>query len=169
MVRSGRPGGDCGCASGERAGVAGLATSALPLSGPASARDGERAGPRARDPRCSASRLWVWGSCDFAAERPWAEGCRGNAGVPWGWEKEGGAGAEVRKGRAGDAFVRGRLWGFLFCPLKLAGDTEARRKQEVAPPRFVVAPRRHVVGLIARSRAAEACSRDTSLPRVDLH
>ncbi|CAI9159449.1 unnamed protein product [Rangifer tarandus platyrhynchus] len=59
MVRSGRPGGDCGCASGERAGVAGLATSALPLSGPASARDGERAGPRARDPCCSASRLWT--------------------------------------------------------------------------------------------------------------
>lgn len=51
MVQSGRPGGDCGCASGERAGVAGRATSALPLSGPASARDGERAGPRARDPR----------------------------------------------------------------------------------------------------------------------
>lgn len=93
----------------------------------------------------------------------------GGAGVPWGWEKEGGAGAEVRKGRAGDAFVRSRLWGFLFCPLKLAGDTEARRKQEVAPPRFVVAPRRHVVGLIARSRATEACSRDTSLSRVDLH
>uniref|UniRef100_A0A286ZXR9 Actin related protein 2/3 complex subunit 4 n=1 Tax=Sus scrofa TaxID=9823 RepID=A0A286ZXR9_PIG len=39
MVQSGRPGGDCGCASRERAGVAGLATSVLPLSGPASARD----------------------------------------------------------------------------------------------------------------------------------
>lgn len=50
MVLSGSPGGDCGCASRERAGVAGLATSVLPLSGPASARDGERAGPRARDP-----------------------------------------------------------------------------------------------------------------------
>lgn len=50
MVPSGSPGGDRGCASRERAGVAGLATSALPLSGPASARDGERAGPRARGP-----------------------------------------------------------------------------------------------------------------------
>ncbi|XP_023392672.1 actin-related protein 2/3 complex subunit 4 isoform X1 [Pteropus medius] len=40
MVPSGSPGGDCGCASRERAGVAGLATSALPLSGPASARNG---------------------------------------------------------------------------------------------------------------------------------
>lgn len=50
MVVSGSPGGDCGCASRERAGVAGLATSALPLSGPASTRDGETAGPRARDP-----------------------------------------------------------------------------------------------------------------------
>lgn len=39
MVLSGSPGGDCGCASRERAGVAGLATSVLPLSGPASARD----------------------------------------------------------------------------------------------------------------------------------
>lgn len=50
MVPSGSPGGDCGCASRERAGVAGLATSVLPLSGPASARNGERAGPLARDP-----------------------------------------------------------------------------------------------------------------------
>ena len=92
MVRSGRPGGDCGCASGERAGVAGLATSALPLSGPASARDGERAGSRSRDPRCSASRLWVWGSCDFAAERPWAEGCWRVRGYPEAGRKRAGQG-----------------------------------------------------------------------------
>lgn len=45
MVQSRRPGGDCGCASREREGGAGLATSALPLSGPASARDGERRAP----------------------------------------------------------------------------------------------------------------------------
>ncbi|XP_050634684.1 actin-related protein 2/3 complex subunit 4 isoform X1 [Macaca thibetana thibetana] len=51
MVPSGSPGGDRGCASRERAGIAGLATSILPLSGPASARDGERAGPPARDPQ----------------------------------------------------------------------------------------------------------------------
>lgn len=81
MVLSGSPGGDCGCASRERAGVAGLATSVLPLSGPASARDGERAGPRARDPPHSVSELWVWGRYRFAAERPGAEGCWGVGGT----------------------------------------------------------------------------------------
>lgn len=83
MVTSGSPGGDCGCASRERAGVAGPATSALPLSGPASARDGESAGPPARDapsppllPRpCFSLKLWVWGKYGFAAERARAEGC----------------------------------------------------------------------------------------------
>lgn len=59
MVPPGSPGGDCGCAARERAGVAGPATSALPLSGPASARDGERAGPPARDPLNSVLRLRV--------------------------------------------------------------------------------------------------------------
>lgn len=50
----------------ERAGVAGRATSVLPLSGPASARDGESAGPGTlprppASPLCSPFAPWVWG------------------------------------------------------------------------------------------------------------
>lgn len=81
MVQSGRPGGDCGCASRERAGVAGLATSVLPLSGPASARDGEREpGPGPGTPTVLSSGSGFGG--DAALQRRGAE--------PWG---AGGAGA----------------------------------------------------------------------------
>ncbi|XP_031517439.1 actin-related protein 2/3 complex subunit 4 isoform X4 [Papio anubis] len=54
MVPSGSPGGDSGCASRERAGIAGLATSVLPLSGPASARDDCHSPPL---PECRAGHI----------------------------------------------------------------------------------------------------------------
>ncbi|XP_050634687.1 actin-related protein 2/3 complex subunit 4 isoform X4 [Macaca thibetana thibetana] len=54
MVPSGSPGGDRGCASRERAGIAGLATSILPLSGPASARDDCHSPPL---PECRAGHI----------------------------------------------------------------------------------------------------------------
>lgn len=82
----------------ERAGVAGRATSVLPLPGPASARDGESAGPGTlsrppASPLSSPLALWVWGGYGFAAER---SGLRDAAvlGARRGWEEGGGVGAE---------------------------------------------------------------------------
>lgn len=103
MVPSGSPGGDRGCASRERAGIAGLATSVLPLSGPASARDGERAGPPARDPQLFSLRavgrweMWLcrrgaglrdarglWGHHEGGRKRAGARGEEGaSRGTPW--------------------------------------------------------------------------------------
>lgn len=100
VVPPGSAGGDCGCASRERAGVAGPGTSALPLSGPDSSRDGERPWAGGLLVSCL-ERLWVWGRCCLQPGLA-AGGCSGMRGHDENGEAEGGTRAEARrKGRAG--------------------------------------------------------------------
>lgn len=111
MVPPGSAGGDCGCASRGRAGVAGPGTSVLPLSGPDSARDGESPGAGALLVSCLES-LWVWGRYCLPLGLA-AGGCPGIRGHDEDGETEGGARAEARrKGRAGRQEQAPRLPGW---------------------------------------------------------
>lgn len=91
----------------ERAGVAGRATSVLPLPGPASARDGESAGPGTlpcppASPLSSPLPLWVLGGIRLRGGEARAKGCWRFGGTT----RLGGGGrgrSRMRKGPAGDA------------------------------------------------------------------
>lgn len=101
----------------ERAGVAGRATSVLPLSGPASARDGESVGPGTlprppASPLCSPLALWVLRGTRLCGGEARAKGCWGVGGTT----RLGGRGrgrGRMRKGPAGDALVSCRPGGIV--------------------------------------------------------
>lgn len=83
---------------------------------------------------------------------------------------ERGRGPEVRKGRVGVLPGLKRALRLRDQPSKQVGAfTEPWRKLEVGLPRLFGAFRGYVVGLLARRRAAEACSGSICLSTVELH